>query len=114
MSLQFLAPNLAVHIASYGYSAEVVGVSYGIPGILFAITCPFVHKLTQRVERRGVILVGWMMIILAMLMLGGTNWIPGFYNNSDLIFVGLMIIGLSAGMVSIPILPEMLEAVEED
>ena len=49
-----------------------------------------------------------------MLMLGGTDWIPGFYNNSDLIFLGLMIIGLSAGMVSIPILPEMLEAIEDD
>ena len=59
MSLQFLAPNLAVHIASYGYSPEVVGVCYGIPGILFAIGAPFVHKLTARLERRGVMLIGW-------------------------------------------------------
>ena len=59
-------------------------------------------------ERRGIIFIGWVQITIAMLMLGGSSWIPGFYNNSNLIFVGLMIIGLSAGMVSIPILPEML------
>lgn len=30
------------------------------------------------------------------------------------VFIGLCIVGISAGMVSIPVLPEMLECIEED
>ena len=30
------------------------------------------------------------------------------------IFLGLCIIGMSAGMITIPVLPEMLECIEED
>ena len=92
----------------------MIGISYGIPAILFAVSCPFVYLLTNRMRKRGLVLIGWLFIALAMLMIGGTNWIPGFYNNPEMIFLGLVLIGISAGITSIPILPEMLEAIEED
>lgn len=114
MSLQFLAPNLAVHIQSYGYSPTIVGISYGIPALLFALTCPFIYLITDRMRKRGLILIGWLFIVLALLMIGGTHLIDFFYNNDEMVFLGLVVVGLSAGMVSIPILPEMLEAIEED
>lgn len=113
MSLQFLAPNLAVHIKEYGFSTFTVGIAYGIPAMLFALTCPFIYMLTERMRKRGLILIGWMMITMALLMIGGTSWIKGF-ENPEFIFLGLVIIGLSAGMTTIPILPEMLEAIEDD
>ena len=42
----------------------------------------------------------------------GTSKTMGLDNNPAMIMLGLMIIGCSAGMISIPVLPEMLEAVE--
>lgn len=113
MSLQFLAPNLAVHIKEYGFSTFTVGIAYGIPAMLFALTCPFIYILTERMRKRGLILIGWLVTTVAMLMIGGTKWIDGF-SNPEFIFLGLVIIGLSAGMTTIPILPEMLEAIEDD
>jgi hypothetical protein len=42
----------------------------------------------------------------------GTSKELGLDNNPALIILGLMIIGAASGMVSIPVLPEMLEAVK--
>ena len=49
-----------------------------------------------------------------MLMIGGSDSIIEFQKQPVFIFLGLCMIGLSAGMVTIPVLPEMLEAIEED
>lgn len=114
MSLQFLAPNLAVHIKSYGFSTFTVGLAYGIPALLFALTCPFIYILLNKISKRGLILTGWLLIVLALSMIGGTQYVEAFNKNPQFIFLGLVIIGLSAGMVTISTLPEMLEAIEED
>lgn len=73
MSIQYLAPNLAVHLHFYGYTAEQIGCAYGIPAILYACTCPFMYLLTQRIRKRGIILIGFIMITVAMLMIGGSD-----------------------------------------
>jgi hypothetical protein len=41
----------------------------------------------------------------------GTSKTLGLDNNPAMIIMGLMIIGAASGMVSVPVLPEMLEAV---
>ena len=66
MSIQYLAPTLAIHLHHFGYSAIVIGFSYAIPAILYACTCPFIYLLTQRMRKRGVMLIGFIMITLAM------------------------------------------------
>lgn len=114
MSIQYLAPVLAIHLHQYGYSAEQIGCAYGIPAILYATTCPFMYLMTQRMKKRGIIVIGFVMITVAMLMIGGSDSIIEFQKQPVFIFLGLCIIGLSAGMVSIPVLPEMLECVADD
>lgn len=47
-------------------------------------------------------------------MIGGSDTLFEFQKQPVFIFLGLCFIGLSAGMISIPVLPEMLECVEED
>lgn len=81
MSLQFLAPNLAVHIKECGFSTNTVGISYAIPALLFALTCPFIYLLTNRISKRGLILTGWLQIVLALSMIGGTEQVKAFHTN---------------------------------
>ena len=47
-------------------------------------------------------------------MIGGNEYIRAFNKETFFILWGLIIIGFSAGMVTIPILPEMLDAIAED
>lgn len=49
-----------------------------------------------------------------MLMIGGSDQLFEFQKQPVFVFLGLCIIGLSVGMITIPVLPEMLEAVKED
>ena len=91
-----------------------IGFAFGIPAILYATTCPFIYLLTDMFKKRGLILIGFFLITLAMLMIGGTDAIPIFYKNPFFIFIGLCLMGLSTSLCTIPCLPEMLEAIEED
>ena len=70
--------------------------------------------LTERMKKRGIILIGCIQITLAMLMIGGSDSLFEFQKQPVFIFIGLCLVGLSAGMITIPVLPEMLEAIEED
>jgi MFS family permease len=114
LTLQFLAPNLAVQLHNFGYSPLNIGFAFGIPAILYATTCPFIYLLTDRFKKRGLILIGFICLTFAMLMIGGTDAIEIFYKNPFFIFLGLCIMGLSTSLCTIPCLPEMLDAIEED
>ena len=59
-------------------------------------------------------MIGFVLISMANLMIGGSDARWQFQKQPVFIFLGLCIIGLSAGMITIPVLPEMLDAVEED
>lgn len=113
-SLQYIAPTLSIHLSSYGYTPQQIAVSYGIPAILYATSCPFMYLLTQRVEKRGIILIGFVLITLAMAMIGGSDQLFQFQKQPVFVFIGLCVMGVSAGMVSIPVLPEMLDSIGED
>ena len=92
----------------------MIGLSYGIPSILYACTCPFVYLLTAKTEKRGIIVIGFLFISVALLMIAGNEDIR--YYNKETVFIiwGLIVIGVSTGMVTIPVLPEMLDAIAED
>mgnify|MGYP002632962513 CR=1 FL=1 len=92
----------------------MIGLAYGIPAILYATSCPFMYLATQRIQKRGIILLGFVQVTFAMLMIGGSDSLIEFQKQPVFIFLGLCMIGLSAGMVTIPVLPEMLESIEED
>lgn len=53
-----------------------------------------------------------MLMALGMFLVG-TSKIIGIYNSSAFIIIGLAIMGFGAGMIIIPILPDMLESIEE-
>jgi len=70
--------------------------------------------LTSKVKKRGIIICGFIIISIAMQMIGGSNLIFEFQKQPVYIFLGLVLMGLSAGMITIPVLPEMLESIEDD
>ena len=73
MSLQYMAPNLSIHMQFYGYNAAQIGLSFGIPGLIYAACSPFIYLITAKFKKRGVILVGFLMVTMATLMIGGSD-----------------------------------------
>ena len=70
------------------------------------------YLFTERLPKRAVILIGIILMAIGMFFVGTSKSI-GLENNPAMIIMGLMIIGASAGMISIPVLPEMLESIED-
>ena len=95
----------------YGFSPAFIALCFAVPGIIYAALCPLLYLLTERMLKRGVIIIGIVLMSIGMFCVGTSKYF-GLENNPAMIMLGLMILGCSAGMVSIPVLPEMLEAIE--
>ena len=95
----------------YGFSPAFIGMCFAVPGIIYAALSPLMYLLTERMLKRGVIIIGIVLMSIGMFCVGTSKYF-GLENNPAMIMLGLMILGCSAGMVSIPVLPEMLEAIE--
>lgn len=67
--------------------------------------------MTSRMRKTGVILIGYAILSTGMFLVGPSK-ILGLYNSPAFIILGLAIVGFGAGMVIIPVLPDMLEAAE--
>ena len=107
-----MAPAFSVHMAKYGFSPAFIGICFAVPGVIYAALSPLMYLFTERLPKRAVILIGILMMSVGMFFVG-TSKSLGLENNPAMIILGLMIIGAAAGMISIPVLPEMLEAIEE-
>ena len=111
-SIQFMAPAFSVHMVKYGFSPAFIGVCFAVPGIIYGAISPLMYLFTARLPKRAVILIGIVMMSIGMLFVG-TSKSLGLENNPAMIILGLMIIGGASAFISIPVLPEMLEAIEE-
>eukprot|EP00351_Strombidinopsis_sp_SopsisLIS2011_P002488 CAMPEP_0116882398 /NCGR_PEP_ID=MMETSP0463-20121206/14615_1 /TAXON_ID=181622 /ORGANISM="Strombidinopsis sp, Strain SopsisLIS2011" /LENGTH=73 /DNA_ID=CAMNT_0004535513 /DNA_START=794 /DNA_END=1015 /DNA_ORIENTATION=- len=60
-----------------------------------------------------VLILGLCLLALGMFLVG-TSEIFGFNNDSLMILVGLCVVGLAMGMMTIPALPEVLDAISQD
>ena len=80
--------------------------------ICYALTALSLSSFYQYIPKRGVIQIGLCFQSLGVMISGfdGThNWVnPAFYT-----IVGLIFFGIGMAMVTIPLIPEILEAIEE-
>lgn len=96
----------------HGYTPEFVSLCFCIPSLIYAASSPFLFLLTEKVPKRLVIITGHMLCSAGMLIIGCSK-IFGLVNDADLILCGLCIIGFSASLIAIPVMPECLEAIED-
>ena len=88
-------------------------MAIGVPAICYIVVSPFIYQMAKCMPKRGVICVGFFNISIAMLMIGGSSF---FSEKNGAVFTlsGLVLMGVSSGMISILALPEMLEVFESD
>ena len=96
---------------NFGFSPSFIGICFAVPGVIYAALAPVMYMFTEKAPKRAVIVFGTLLMSLGMFFVG-TSKSLGLENNPAMIMVGLMILGASWAVMSIPVLPEMLEAVE--
>jgi len=68
--------------------------------------------ITERVPKRLVIISGHILCATGMLVVGSSK-IFGLENDANMVLAGLCVLGLSASLIAIPVMPECLEAIED-
>ncbi len=68
--------------------------------------------VTERVPKRLVIIIGHILCAFGMLTVGCSK-LFGLENDANMILAGLAVIGFSASLIAIPVMPECLEAIED-
>ena len=106
-----MQPVLALRLTYFGISPQGEGFIFAIPAIVFVIHGPIVDMWSKRIQKRGLIFIGFMSMAFGNLFIGNSKLI---YLPESLhwLIIGLVIEGLALSLVTIPIFPEILEAAE--
>jgi MFS family permease len=112
MTITSLQPILALHLERYGYTAVFIGFSFAIPTLVYASTTPLIYLLTSKFKKSTVILLGYGFTAGGMFLVG-TSKLLGVQNTPAFIIFGLAVMGFGCGLIITPVLPDMMEAVEE-
>jgi MFS family permease len=80
--------------------------------LVYVASTPLASFLTARFEKRGVIFIGYIVCTVAFFFIGPSK-ILGFDESPGLTILGLAIMGSGAGLIVIPVMPEMIDAIEE-
>jgi MFS family permease len=97
----------------YHLSNWLVGVVFAVPTIAYIVTGPILLPLiTKKFEPRATMMIGFLILSLCCFVIGPSK-ILGFPKESvALMIIGLVILGMGAAFSVIPVIPEMLDAVD--
>jgi MFS family permease len=96
----------------FGLPQWAIGLCFGLPTITYIITGPFLlQRFTKHFEKRTVIHFGFLNMCVSVLVCGPSATLH-FAEKLWVMIIGLGLIGVGAASSVIPIIPEMLEAVD--
>ena len=111
--MSFNVPLISNHLTEQGYSPVFTGVSMAAVSIAYIAAMPLVFYLSDRLSRRGVIIIGLTLLLNGMLITG-LDKVYNFENPGFFTIIGLAVFGVGFAQISIPVMPEILEAIEEE
>lgn len=68
--------------------------------------------MTSKLKKSAVICLGYSILCTGLFLIGPSKLL-GIYNSPAFIILGLAIMGFGCGMIIIPIMPDMIESIEE-
>ena len=102
-----------MHLERYGYTAVFIGFSFAIPTLIYASTAPLIYILTSKFKKSTVILLGYSFTAVGIFFVG-TSKLLGVQNTPAFIIFGLAVMGFGCGLIITPVLPDMIDSVEEN
>lgn len=115
MVFEFEIPLMAILYSNFGFKVEHISVLIGTPFLFYLFSSLFIYILTDKMQKRGLMLIGLLVVSLSMLLIGSYSRFP---EESDeryiVVIVGTCTLGLASALVNIPALPELLLTYEED
>jgi hypothetical protein len=96
----------------YGLNAFYIGAAFTLPCCLYLLICPLMFWLTGKLTKPVVVFIGLLLLSVSMAFIG-TSPILGIEHSANMMFGGLIIMGIAAPMISIPVLPDIIDSISE-
>ena len=97
----------------YNFSNAIIGVLFALPTVSYILTGPILMPfITKKFEWRANIIVGFFIFMIAGIFIGPSKVFGLPSISSPMMITGLWILGWGAAFTVIPVIPEMLSAVE--
>ena len=109
--LSYNTPLLTNHTKSEGFSPSFSSIVMCSVAISYVLMSLIVTKFYKIISKRGVIFIGMILSITGIIITGTVN-LGTFKNVPFFIVLGLTTFGFGLAMVTIPVLPEMLDSIE--
>uniref|UniRef100_A0A1I8ETC1 MFS domain-containing protein n=1 Tax=Wuchereria bancrofti TaxID=6293 RepID=A0A1I8ETC1_WUCBA len=102
ISLSFLDPTLADHLASFKLSPSIIGLMFLLSGGIYTITAPFWSIIIDKFNcSKAIIMFGIMTVVISMIIIGPSPFLNA-EKNLGWIEVALGILGLATSALYIP------------
>ncbi len=112
MSVCFLQPTLALYLESFGYGGLYIGLCFAIPTLIYAATTPLTYLISANLKKRNSIFIGFFFMVVAMLLVAPSRLLD-LEASPSMTISGLSLLGFACATVVIPIMPEMIDSIEE-
>ena len=103
---------MKTHANDQGYSPSYSSIVMCTVALTYVLISFFVTDLYQIISKRGVMFIG-LVLAVSGIMTTGIIVIGSLHSITFFIITGLAGFGLGFALVTIPILPEMLDGIEE-
>ena len=110
--IAFFQPFLSLHLMKYEhFSSFWIGMYFAMPAIAYIVNTILVATYCKLLSRKVVIFIGLVFFSISFFFVG-TSPMLEIENSSRLILIGLLLLGFSAAMITVPLLPEVLSEIE--
>jgi len=108
----FGQPTLALHLNSYeGFTQFWVGFYFASPAVTYIGNSLMIQYYCKMVQRRTVIFIGAFLFSISLYLIA-TSPLLGLRDSSYVILTGMLLLGFSSAMVTVPLIPEVLDSIE--
>lgn len=98
---------------AYDLSSVLVGLMFAVPTVAYILGGPLLMPLiAKKFEPRTTMMIGFFILASCCFVIGPSKILGLPSESLPLMSIGLVILGLGAAFTIIPIIPEMLDAVE--
>ena len=111
-TLSFNMPLINTYLDSIGYKPYFIGICISLAAFSYALGMPIVVMMTSKIQRRGVIFIGMFVMIVGFSLVGSGKFFKT-QSVAALVISGMCIFGLGFSMIMGPVIPELLQALEQ-
>ena len=111
--MSFNTPLISNHLDLNGYSPIFMSASMITASIGYILSMPLVTLLRKKMSKKGILFLGLGIQSLGV-HISGIDQIENWYSPGIFTLLGVSMIGLGTGQALIPIMPEILEGIEQD